>query len=131
MYSAKKVLRKFYHLLCFLLRLSNLKILFLIVTNVIFVRMFLYLTLNSNARLQVDYIISEVNLLVMALIFFIWYPVLTVIVSMYGLLYISEVDLEFPRVILRPKNIGLVLLGISTLNVLIVLTLTSFWKYRL
>ena len=48
LYRRKKIFRKLYHLLCFLLRLSKLKILLIIVTNVIFVRIFLYLTLNSN-----------------------------------------------------------------------------------
>ena len=68
---AKKILRKIYHLLCFLLRLSNLKILLLAVTNVIFARIFLYLTLNANVRLQVEYTISEVNLRVIPLMLFI------------------------------------------------------------
>ena len=48
----KKILRKFYHLLCFLLRLRKLKILLLVVTNVICVRIFLHLTLNSNVKLE-------------------------------------------------------------------------------
>ena len=70
-YRRKKNLRKFYHLLCFLLRLSKLKTLLLVVTNVIFTIIFLYLTLNSNVGLQVEHIISEVNVLVIPLMLFI------------------------------------------------------------
>ena len=66
-YRAKKILRKFYRLLCFLLSLSKLKFLLLVVRNVMFVRILLHLTLNSNIRLQEEYIISAVNLLVITL----------------------------------------------------------------
>ena len=78
----KKIFRTFYHLLCFLVKLSKLEILLLVVTNVIFVRIFLYLTLNSNVRLQVEYTISEVNLLVIPMMLFIRSPVLTVMINM-------------------------------------------------
>ena len=37
LYTHEKILRKSYHLLCFLLRLSKFKIILLVVTNVIFV----------------------------------------------------------------------------------------------
>ena len=63
----EKNLKEILSPLCFLLRLSKLKILLLVVTNVIFARIFLNLTLNSNVRLQVEYIISEVHLLVIPL----------------------------------------------------------------
>ena len=43
----------------------------LVITNVIFLRIFLYLTLNPNVRLQVEYIITEVNLLIIHLMLFI------------------------------------------------------------
>ena len=70
-YRREKNFKEILSLLCFLLRLRKLKILLPVVTNVIFVRIFLYLTLNSNIRLQVEYIISEVNLLVIPLMLFI------------------------------------------------------------
>ena len=57
----KKIFRKLYHLFCFLLRLSKLKILLIIVTNVIFVRIFLYLTLNSNVTGRVHNIRSKLT----------------------------------------------------------------------
>ena len=70
-YRREKNFKEILSLLCFLLRLRKLKILLPVVTNVIFVRIFLYLRLNSNIRLQVGHLISEVNILVILLMLFI------------------------------------------------------------
>ena len=66
-YRREKNFKEILSLLCFLLRLRKLKILLPVVTNVIF----LYLTLNSNVRLQVEHLMSEVDLLVILLMLFI------------------------------------------------------------
>ena len=62
-----------------------MRILSLVAINVTFVRIFLYVTLSSNVKLQVEYIIPKVNSLVIVLMLFILSLVPTVVTNMLGL----------------------------------------------
>ena len=61
-----------------------MRILSLVAINVTFVRIFLYVTLSSNVKLQVEYI-PDVNSLVIVLMLFILSLVPTVVTNMLGL----------------------------------------------
>ena len=71
LYWRKKNLKEILSPSLFLSKAKQMKILLPVVVNVTFVRIFLYLTLNSNVKLQIEYIISDVNLLVTPLMLFI------------------------------------------------------------